>query len=181
MVEKHFPAPDRSRILRLLGLSPPRKDKKSKKSDDDDDEAGGSSSKRKPGKNFFESVCNWSSHLNQIAIKFYVFSVRRAAQRASKRVKVESSDSGSDNESGSDAEFQLSADESPISESNSEASDASSDFNPFYDSDSDAGKNTKICSHSYFVLTFCLECFNWCDLNPHSILLFVRSLGWWTR
>lgn len=65
--------------------------------------------------------------------------MRRAAQRASKRVKVESSDSGSDNESGSDAEFQLSASESPISESNSEASDASSDFNPFYDSDSDAG------------------------------------------
>lgn len=48
LVEKHFPAPDRSRILRLLGLSPPRKDKKSKKSDDDD-EAGGSSGKRKPG------------------------------------------------------------------------------------------------------------------------------------
>lgn len=49
LVEKHFPAPDRSRILRLLGLSPPRKDKKSKKSDDEDDEAGGSSGKRKPG------------------------------------------------------------------------------------------------------------------------------------
>ncbi|XP_026279435.1 protein strawberry notch isoform X2 [Frankliniella occidentalis] len=111
LVEKHFPAPDRSRILRLLGLSPPRKDKKSKKSDDDDEEAGGSSGKRKP--------------------------VRRAAQRASKRVKVESSDSGSDNESGSDAEFQLSASESAASESNSEASDASSDFNPFNDSDSD--------------------------------------------
>lgn len=112
LVEKHFPAPDRSRILRILGLSPPRKDKKSKKSDDDDDEAGGSSGKRKP--------------------------VRRAAARASKKVKVESSDSGSDNESGSDAEFQLSASESAASESNSEASDASSDFNPFYDSDSDA-------------------------------------------
>ncbi|XP_034237026.1 protein strawberry notch isoform X2 [Thrips palmi] len=111
LVEKHFPAPDRSRILRLLGLSPPRKDKKSKKSDDDD-EAGGSSGKRKP--------------------------VRRAAQRASKRVKVESSDSGSDNESGSDAEFHLSGSEAP-SESNSEASDVSSDFNPFHsDSDSDA-------------------------------------------
>lgn len=111
VVEKHFPAPDRSRILRLLGLSPPRKDKKSKKSDDDD-EAGGSS-KRKP--------------------------VRRAAQRASKRVKLDSSDSGSDNESGSDAEFHLSGSESPASESNSEASDASSDFNPFHDdSDSDA-------------------------------------------
>ncbi|KAK3919054.1 Protein strawberry notch [Frankliniella fusca] len=110
LVEKHFPAPDRSRILRLLGLSPPRKEKKAKKSDDDD-EAGASSGKRKP--------------------------VRRAAQRASKRVKVESSDSGSDNESGSDAEFQLSASESAASESNSEASDASSDFNPFNDSDSD--------------------------------------------
>lgn len=54
-------------------------------------------------------------------------------------MKVESSDSGSDNESGSDDEFQLSASESPASESNSEGSEASSDFNPFYDSDSDAG------------------------------------------
>lgn len=49
LVEKHFPAPDRNRILRLLGLSPPRKDKKSKKGEDDDDEAAGSSGKRKPG------------------------------------------------------------------------------------------------------------------------------------
>lgn len=111
LVEKHFPAPDRSRILRLLGLSPPRKDKKSKNSDDD--EAGGSSGKRKPVR-------------------------RAAAQRASKRVKIDSSDSGSDNESGSDAEFQISGSESPISGSNSGESDASSDFNPFYDSDSDA-------------------------------------------
>lgn len=73
-----------------------------------------------------------------LAFILLFFSVRRAAARASKRVKVESSDS--DNESGgSDVEFHLSGG-SDASESASEASDMSSDFNPFHsDSDSDAG------------------------------------------
>jgi hypothetical protein len=50
-VEKHFPAPDRNRIHRLLGLDPPRKSDHGKVNNngDVDAEAGGSSGKRKPG------------------------------------------------------------------------------------------------------------------------------------
>jgi hypothetical protein len=48
LVEKHFPAPDRSRIQRLLGLDPPPKSNGAS-ADAAQDEAGGSSSnKRKP-------------------------------------------------------------------------------------------------------------------------------------
>ncbi|XP_067015400.2 protein strawberry notch isoform X2 [Anabrus simplex] len=122
LVEKHFPAPDRNRIHRLLGLDIPKKDKISNNGDLDL-EAGGSSGKRKP--------------------------VRQAAQRAVKRVRMSSSesDSGSEMEkdggggggggSSSGSEFKLSGSDSE-SESPSD-SNASSDFNPFYsDSDSDA-------------------------------------------
>lgn len=50
LVEKHFPAPDRNRIHRLLGLDPPRKSDHGKVNNGDaDPEAGGSSGKRKPG------------------------------------------------------------------------------------------------------------------------------------
>lgn len=51
LVEKHFPAPDRNRIHRLLGLDPPRKSDSGKinNNGDADAEAGGSSGKRKPG------------------------------------------------------------------------------------------------------------------------------------
>ncbi|PSN38080.1 Protein strawberry notch [Blattella germanica] len=122
LVEKHFPAPDRNRIHRLLGLEPPRKsDSKLNNNGDADAEAGGSSGKRKP--------------------------VRQAAQRASKRVKMsssEESDSESEKEGGggggssSGSEFKLSASDSS-EDSQSDDSNASSDFNPFYsDSDSDA-------------------------------------------
>jgi len=50
-VEKHFPAPDRNRIHRLLGLDPPRKSDSLKLNNngDIDAEASGSSGKRKPG------------------------------------------------------------------------------------------------------------------------------------
>lgn len=71
-----------------------------------------------------------------------LISVRQAAQRASKRVKLSSSDTEEDNSENSDcSEFKLSGDsDSPESESHSEESNPSSDFNPFYsDSDSDAG------------------------------------------
>ncbi|GLH00308.1 Protein strawberry notch [Gryllus bimaculatus] len=113
LVEKHFPAPDRNRIHRLLGLEPP---KKGMGSNGDIDEAGSSSGKRKP--------------------------VRQAAQRAVKRVRMDSSDSEISEEEerergSSGSEFKLSASDSE-SESASD-SQASSDFNPFYsDSDSDA-------------------------------------------
>jgi hypothetical protein len=51
LVEKHFPAPDRNRIHRLLGLDPSRKSDSSKLNNngDIDAEASGSSGKRKPG------------------------------------------------------------------------------------------------------------------------------------
>lgn len=50
-MEKHFPAPDRNRIHRLLGLDPPRKSDSGKVNNngDADVEAAGSSGKRKPG------------------------------------------------------------------------------------------------------------------------------------
>lgn len=119
LVEKHFPAPDRNRIHRLLGLDPPRKSDHGKVNNngDADAEAGGSSGKRKP--------------------------VRQAAQRASKRVKMSSSEE-SDSESERDgstsgSEFKLTGSDSAESDSPSEDSNASSDFNPFdTDSDSDA-------------------------------------------
>jgi hypothetical protein len=57
LVEKHFPAPDRNRIHRLLGLEPPRKsDSKMNNNGDADPEAGGSSGKRKPGKGTYMQV-----------------------------------------------------------------------------------------------------------------------------
>jgi len=51
LVEKHFPAPDRNRIHRLLGLDPPRKSDSFKLNNngDIDAEPCGSSGKRKPG------------------------------------------------------------------------------------------------------------------------------------
>ncbi|KAK6620595.1 hypothetical protein RUM43_010887 [Polyplax serrata] len=115
LVEKHFPAPDRSRIHRLLGLDISKKDdKKGKNKNGFDDLAGGSSGKRKP--------------------------VRQAAQKASKRVKVSSSDTEDDSDNSVDSEFKISAEsETPESESRSEDSNPSSDCNPFFsDSDSDA-------------------------------------------
>ncbi|XP_046385917.1 protein strawberry notch [Ischnura elegans] len=111
LVEKHFPAPDRNRIHRLLGLEPPPK---AGGSNGDAEEAGGSSGKRKP--------------------------VRRAAQRA-KRMKYSSSDeSDSERErNSSGSEFKLTASDSDESEEHTDDSQASDDFNPFYDdSDSDA-------------------------------------------
>lgn len=116
LVEKHFPAPDRNRIHRLLGLEPP---KTGKSHNGDLEEAGGSAGKRKP--------------------------VRQAAQRASKKVKTWSTDddvSEDDRNGGgrsSGSEFKLSGTESEEENRSDDESNASSDFNPFYsDSDSDA-------------------------------------------
>ncbi|KMQ97410.1 protein strawberry notch [Lasius niger] len=116
LVEKHFPAPDRNRIQRLLGLEPP----KLKLDDDDMDGAGGSAggSKRKP--------------------------IRQAAQRASKKVRAWSSEEEISEEDrngahSSGSEFKLSGSESEDDHHTDEESNVSSDFNPFFsDSDSDA-------------------------------------------
>lgn len=116
LVEKHFPAPDRNRIQRLLGLEPP----KLRLDDDDDVEgAGGSAggSKRKP--------------------------IRQAAQRASKKVRAWSSEEEISDEErngahSSGSEFKLTGSESEDDHHTDEESNASSDFNPFFsDSDSD--------------------------------------------
>ncbi|XP_032679498.1 protein strawberry notch-like isoform X1 [Odontomachus brunneus] len=115
LVEKHFPAPDRSRIQRLLGLEP----SKFRLEDDDMDGASGSAggSKRKP--------------------------VRQAAQRASKKVRTWSSEEEITDEErngahSSGSEFKLSGSESEDDHHTDEESNISSDFNPFFsDSDSD--------------------------------------------
>jgi len=117
LVEKHFPAPDRSRIQRLLGLEPPKF-----KLEDDDLDAGGSAggSKRKP--------------------------IRQAAQRATKKVRSwsseeEISDEEKNGAHSSGSEYKLSGTESEDDHHTDEESNASSDFNPFFsDSDSDVGK-----------------------------------------
>lgn len=117
LVEKHFPAPDRSRIQRLLGLEPPKF-----KLEDDDLDAGGSAggSKRKP--------------------------IRQAAQRATKKVRSwsseeEISDEEKNGAHSSGSEYKLSGTESEDDHHTDEESNVSSDFNPFFsDSDSDVGK-----------------------------------------
>ncbi|XP_030749035.1 protein strawberry notch isoform X2 [Sitophilus oryzae] len=104
LVEKHFPAPDRNRIQKLLGIGD-----SSKKSLNGNSEESSSAQKRKP--------------------------MRQAAARAVKRNKWSTSDS--DNSEKSDSDFQMSDNESEISEEHSD-SNMSSDFNPFNsDSDSD--------------------------------------------
>jgi hypothetical protein len=109
LVEKHFPAPDRSRIQRLLGLEMPTNTSSLKKATNGNDE-GSSSGKRK---------------------------MRQAAVRAVKRNKWSTSDSDNDSVKSSDSEYHMSNVESEISEEHSD-SNASSDFNPFNsDSDSD--------------------------------------------
>ncbi|XP_075218729.1 protein strawberry notch isoform X1 [Lycorma delicatula] len=114
LVEKHFPAPDRSRIQRLLGLDPPSKKNNHLRTNGDVSlEAGSSFGKRKPG-------------------------MRQAAARAFKRVKEDSSDTAdSDGEFSSGSEFKLSGTDSVESDVQSDESRASSDFNPF-DDDSDS-------------------------------------------
>lgn len=117
LVEKHFPAPDRSRISRLLGIELPQTPLVE---DYVFDNAGGSSesNKRKP--------------------------VRQAAQKAIKKVKSWSSEDEISDEERNGGHS--SGDEFKISNSESEddtktddeiVSNASSEYNPFSGSDSD--------------------------------------------
>lgn len=128
LVEKHFPAPDRNRIQRLLGLQLPKKIVPQKIMEIEDEKpskstGGGesSSSKRK--------------------------SSRQAAQKTKRSRR--SSDSDDDSAHSDDSEFKASASESEESDHQDSDSAQSSDFNPFYnDSDSDAdpwvsGRNKK--------------------------------------
>lgn len=103
LVEKHFPAPDRNRIQRLLGIEPPQSSGKKVANGDGGDSSSG---KRKP--------------------------MRQAAARAVKRNKWSTSDSeksAADSDDSGD-EFKMSDMESEISEEHSDSA-ASSDFNPF--------------------------------------------------
>ncbi|XP_057319097.1 protein strawberry notch-like isoform X4 [Microplitis mediator] len=120
LVEKHFPAPDRNRIQRLLGLEPPKPTVPVVTIEDEAPVTVASGSKRKP--------------------------VRQAAQRATKKVRAweESEESISEEEKNgghsSGSEFKISGSDSEEEANRSDPeSNVSSDFNPFYsDSDSDA-------------------------------------------
>ncbi|KAJ8932613.1 hypothetical protein NQ314_014543 [Rhamnusium bicolor] len=116
LVEKHFPAPDRNRIQRLLGIENPSN---SKKTANGNDEGNSSSGKRKP--------------------------MRQAAARAVKRNKWSTSDSDNDSVKSDGSNYEMSDIESEISEEHSD-SNASSDFNPFNsgsDSDDDPWSRKK--------------------------------------
>ncbi|XP_015375524.1 PREDICTED: protein strawberry notch [Diuraphis noxia] len=112
LVEKHFPAPDRNRIKKLLGNV--GIELKHSKHHNGDSQGPSSSSgigeKRKSG--------------------------RQSSSRHVKRAKDSSdSDSKSDND---DSDFKMSESESEISEEHSDDSEASSDFNPFGEDDTDS-------------------------------------------
>ncbi|XP_023310793.1 protein strawberry notch isoform X2 [Anoplophora glabripennis] len=116
LVEKHFPAPDRNRIQRLLGIENPSN---SKKVSNGNDEGNTSSGKRKP--------------------------MRQAAVRAVKRNKWSTSDSENDSIKSDGSNYEMSDIESEISDEHSD-SNASSDFNPFNsgsDSDDDPWSRKK--------------------------------------
>ncbi len=131
LVEKHFPAPDRNRISRLLGLEAPQKTQlqtimEEPKPTPPSIPATTSSNKRK--------------------------SSRQAAQQRTKRNRRGSSDASDNSDDGSDiSEFKASDSESEESIGHNSDSNQSSDFNPFHggDSDSDAdpwvssGRNKK--------------------------------------
>jgi hypothetical protein len=77
--------------------------------------------------------------------------VRRAALKASKRVRMDSSEEDSDAQSDAGSDFKLSGSDTE-DEDRSEDSNASDDFNPFdEDSDSDAGMyNIQYCVYVVF-------------------------------
>lgn len=113
-MEKHFPAPDRNRIHRLLGLEPPKTPAV------EAEEVVASGSKRKPvrqaAQRASKKVRAWSS-------------------------EEEISDEEKNGGRSSGSEFKLSGSDSEDDHRSDEESNASSDFNPFYsDSDSDAGQ-----------------------------------------
>lgn len=114
LVEKHFPAPDRNRINKILGISETSKEFK-----DIIDEVTGKTSKRKPGKTVGQS--NWNYFCCECDVLFgyecglflhlimfeetrmpWLFAVRQAAQRAAKK---RFKDLHSDNEEDSDFEM----------------------------------------------------------------------------
>lgn len=140
LVEKHFPAPDRNRINRLLGLDSGKK-------------------------TTLQSILDEENAKTKLTVKPEITATasgskrksnRQAAQKSKRHRRSNSSDvSGNDSDDAGDhnsdeSDFKNSDSESEISEQyNSDDSNQSSDFNPFYeDSDSDAdpwvsGRNKK--------------------------------------
>ena len=120
LVEKHFPAPDRNRIHRVLGLDLPQTN---------------------------APINCVAGTLASGSIKNIKRKPRQAAQRASKRVCAWSSEDEmfdqekhGDRSSGSEFKFSESETEEE-GKSDDEISNPSSDYNPFdSDSDSDIGK-----------------------------------------
>ncbi|GAB0092971.1 Protein strawberry notch [Sergentomyia squamirostris] len=116
LVEKHFPAPDRSRIQRLLGIEAP------------------------PKKTTLQMIMEEEPQTSTTTVGSKRKSSRQAAQK-NKRSRKNSSDATDDSdENQSDDSFKMSASESEESEPRSDEYQ-SSDFNPFgsaSDSDSDA-------------------------------------------
>lgn len=139
LVEKHFPAPDRNRIHRFLGIDP----KKAKQeAQNGDAEASSSSGKRKSGE--YIDVHQAVFRLIAIILMYFViyaFVVRQAAVKSRKRHK-ESSDS--DSERSEDSDFKVSS-----SSSSEEPSTAGSDSESSEFSGTDSDGN--------FFLFFCLE------------------------
>lgn len=129
LVEKHFPAPDRNRIHRLLGIEPPRKITLQ------------SILEEKVEKPIFQMTTETATTSTSTSASSKRKSSRQAAIRH-KRSRRSSSDGSDDSDAGArsdDSEFKMSASESENDSENDTASNQSSDFNPFYsDSDSDA-------------------------------------------
>ncbi|XP_074041916.1 protein strawberry notch isoform X2 [Leptinotarsa decemlineata] len=114
LVEKHFPAPDRTRIQRLLGLEPPSN---SKKITNGNDEGNTSSGKRKP--------------------------MRQAAARAVKRNKWSTSDDDDDKSDGSNYEVTDNESDISPENSDSNASSDFNPFHSGSDSDDDPWSRKK--------------------------------------
>lgn len=119
-MEKHFPAPDRNRIHRIIG-DLPQAQTVAEVENTVENASGSGGGKRKP--------------------------TRQAAQRASKKVRAWSSEDEISEEErngghSSGSEFKLSGSESEEeNKSDEEISNPSSDYNPFdSDSDSDVGE-----------------------------------------
>jgi len=99
LIEKHFPAPDRNKIRRLLGIS--MIDSLFDKPVEEPQPGSSSSSKGKPGRILKTRSPSYTSSIYAYC-KFWIsFTVRKAAQNAAKRGRWHDSDH-SDNENDSD-------------------------------------------------------------------------------
>merc|ERR1739842_4492 len=119
LVEKHFPAPDRGKISKLLGIG---------KQTTILDDLGIDAESNKNGKATSQTG-NGSSEDNGKRKPR-----RQAAMKCAKKAKIDYGDASDEN----DSEFELSGDEEEEDEEDEESEASESDFNPFgSDSESD--------------------------------------------